>query len=55
MHNLESVNVKQTPSNGEDTEMSALTEQRNVVNSSEGQQNFFRRTGAIAAWTQCQQ
>ena len=54
MHDLESVNVKQTPSNGEDIEMSALIEQRNVVNSSEGQQNSFRRTDALAAWTQCQ-
>ena len=49
MHDLESVNVKQTPSNGEDIEMSALIEQRNVVNSSEGQQNSFRRTDALAA------
>ena len=54
MHDLEGVNVKQTPSNGEDIEMSALIEQRNVVNSSEGQQNSFRRTDALAAWTQCQ-
>ena len=54
MHDLESVNVKQTPSNGEDIEMSALIEQRNVVNSSEGQQNSFRRTDALAARTQCQ-
>ena len=53
MHELESVNVKQTPSNGEDIEMSALIEQRNVVNSSEGQ-NSSRRTDALAAWTQCQ-
>ena len=54
MHDLKGVNVKQTPSNGEDIEMSALIEQRNVVNSSEGQQNSFRRTDALAAWTQCQ-
>ena len=54
MHDLECVNVKQTPSNGEDIEMSALIEQWNVVNSSEGQQNTFRRTDALAAWTQCQ-
>ena len=54
MHDLESVNVKQTPSSGEDIEMSALIEQQNVVNSSEGQQNSFRRTDALAAWTQCQ-
>ena len=52
MHDLESVNVKQTPSSGEDIEMSALIEQRNVVNSSEGQQNSSRRTDALAAWTQ---
>ena len=51
VHDVESVNVKQTPSNGEDIEMSALIEQRNVVNSSEGQQNSFRRTDALAAWT----
>ena len=49
MHDLESVNVKQTPSNGEDIEMSAFIEQRNVVNSSEGQQNPFRRTDE--AWS----
>ena len=54
MHDLESVNVKQTPSNDEKIEMSALSEQRNVVNCSEGQQNSFRRTDALAAWTQCQ-
>ena len=54
MHDLKGVNVKQTPSNGEDIEMSALIEQRNVVNSSEGQQNSFRRTDALAAWAQCQ-
>ena len=54
MHELESVNVKQTPSSGEDIEMSALIEQRNVVNGSEGQQNSFRRTDALAAWIQCQ-
>ena len=54
MHDLENINVKQTPSNGEDIEMSALIEQRNVVNSSEGQQNSFWRTDALAAWTQCQ-
>ena len=54
MHDLERVNVKQMPSNGEDIEMSALIEQWNVVNISEGQQNSFRRTDALAAWTQCQ-
>ena len=54
MHDLESVNVRQTPSNGEDIEMSALIEQRNVVNNSEGQQISFRRTDALAAWIQCQ-
>ena len=54
MHGLESVNVKQTPSSGEDIEMSALIEQRNVVHSSEGQKYSFRWTDALAAWTQCQ-
>ena len=54
MHGLEKVNVKQTPSNGEDIEMSALIEERNVVNNSEGQQNSSRQTDALAAWTQCQ-
>ena len=49
MHDLEIVNVKQTPSSGEDIEMSALIEQQNVVISSAGQQNFFRRTDALAA------
>ena len=32
MHVVESINVKQTPSNCERIEMSALIEQRNVVN-----------------------
>ena len=54
MHDLEKVNVKQTPSHGEDIEMSALNEERTVVNNSEGQQNSFRRKDAQAAWTQCQ-
>ena len=45
MHDLESENVKQTPSNAEDIEMPALIEQRNVVNSLEGQKNSFRRLG----------
>ena len=55
INDLESAYVKQTPSSDEDIEMSALTEQRNVVNSSEGQQNSFRRTDALMAWTQCQE
>ena len=53
-HDLDKVNVKRTSSHGEDIEMSALTEERNVVNNSERQQNPFRRADALAAWTQCQ-
>lgn len=54
LHDLEKVNVKQTPSHGEDIEMSALMEDRSVSYTSEGQQSSFRRTDANAAWTQCQ-
>lgn len=53
-HDLEKVNVKQSPSSGEEIEMSALLEERNVNNDSEGQQNSFRRTDAMLAWAQCQ-
>ena len=48
VYDLEKESVKQTPSHGEDTEMSTLIEERNV-NNSEGQQNFFRRTDAVGA------
>ena len=54
MYDFEKVNVKQTSSHGEDIEMSALIEERNVVNNSEGQQNSFRQTDALAAWTRSQ-
>ena len=54
VYNTEKVNVKHTPSHGEDIEMFALIDERNVINNSEGQQNSFRRTYALAAWAQCQ-
>ena len=43
-YDLKRVNVKQTPSSGEDVEMSALIEDRSVSNTSEGQQKSFRQT-----------
>ncbi|MEW8561899.1 MAG: hypothetical protein AB2541_07330 [Candidatus Thiodiazotropha sp.] len=50
VHDLGRVDVKQSPPHGEDIEMSALIERRNVDNDSEGQQNTFRRTDATLAW-----
>lgn len=50
VHDLGRVDVKQSPPRGEDIEMSALIERRNVDNDSEGQQNTFRRTDATLAW-----
>ena len=53
-YELKRVNVKQTPSNGEDVEMSALIEDRSVSNTSERQQKSFRQTdtstNATLAW-----
>ena len=55
-YDLKRVNVKQTPSSGEDVEMSALIEDRSVSNTSEGQQKSFRQTStntstnATLAW-----
>ena len=54
VHDLEKVNVKQTPICGEEIEMSALVEKRNDSNVSEGQKSF-RRTDATMAWVQSQQ
>ena len=54
VHDLEKVNVKQTPICGEEMEMSALVEKRNDSNVSEGQKSF-RRTDATMAWVQSQQ
>ena len=48
VHDLEKVNVKQTPICGEEMEMSALVEKRNDSNVSEGQKSF-RRTDATMA------
>ena len=53
VHDLEKVNVKQTPICGEEMEMSALVEKRNDSNVSEGQKSF-RRTDATMAWVQSQ-
>ena len=53
VHDLEKVNVKQTPICGEEIEMSALVEKRNDSNVSEGQKSF-RRTDATMAWVQSQ-
>ena len=54
VHDLEKVNVKQTPICGEEMEMSALVEKRNDSNVSEGQKSF-RRTDATMAWVQSHQ
>ena len=52
VHDLERVDVKQSLSHGEDIEISALIENRNASNDSEGRQNSFRRTDATLAWSQ---
>ena len=55
-YDLKRVNVKQTPSNGEDVDMSVLIEDGSVSNTSEGQQKSFRQTStntstnATLAW-----
>lgn len=52
VHDLKRVNVKQTPINGNDiemSEMSALTDVRSVDNTTEDLQNLFRRTGVHAS------
>lgn len=51
-HDLERVNVKQTPTIGEDIEMSALIKEGSVHNTVEGQSNPFKRTDAKEAWAQ---
>lgn len=51
-YDLEGVDVKQSPSHGEDIEMFALIENRNVSNDSEGRQNSSRWTDATLAWSQ---
>ena len=51
-YDLEGVNVKQAPTNGEKVEMSVLQEEGNVNNGFEGQRNTFRRTNAAMAWVQ---
>ena len=50
-HDLERVNVKQSPSNSEDIELSVLKEQH-VSDKLEGQQTSFKRTDPTLAWAQ---
>ena len=49
-HDFERVNVKHSPSDGEDVEMSAILKERNGVDDLEGQQTSFKRTDATLAW-----
>ena len=51
-YDLEGVNVKQAPTNGEQVEMSVLQEEGSVNHAFEGQRNTFRRTDAAMAWMQ---
>ena len=45
-HDFERVNVKHSPSDGEDVEMSAILKEQNGVDDLEGQQTSFKRTDA---------
>ena len=49
-HDFERVNVKHSPSNGEDVEMSSILKEQNGVDDLEGQQTSFKRTDATLAW-----
>ena len=49
-HDFERVNVKHSPSDGEDAEMSAILKEQNGVDDLEGQQTSFKRTDATLAW-----
>ena len=49
-HDFERVNVKHSPSDGEDVEMSAILKGQNGVVDLEGQQTSFKRTDATLAW-----
>ena len=49
-HDFERVNVKHSPSDGEDVEMSAILKEQNGVDDLEGQQTSFKRTDATLAW-----
>ena len=49
-HYFERVNVKHSPSDGEDVEMSAILKEQNGVDDLEGQQTAFKRTDATLAW-----
>ena len=47
-HDFERVNVKHSPSEGEEVEMSVIMKKQNSVD--EGQQTSFKRTDATLAW-----
>ena len=49
-HNFERVNVKHSPSDREDVEMSAILKEQNGVEDLEGQQTSFKPTDATLAW-----
>ena len=49
-HDFERVNVKLSPSDGEDVEMSAILKEQNGTDDLEGQQTSFKRTDATLAW-----
>ena len=49
-HDFERVNVKHSPSDGEDVEMSAILKEQNGTDDLEGQQTSFKRTDATLAW-----
>ena len=49
-HDFERVNVRHSPSDGEDVEMSAILKEQNGVDDLEGQQTSFKRTDATLAW-----
>ena len=49
-HDFERVNVKHSPPDVEDVEMSAILKEQNGVDDLEGQQTSFKRTDATLAW-----
>ena len=49
-YEYERVNVKHSPSDGEDVEMPAILKEKNGVNDLEGQSTSFKQTDATLAW-----
>ena len=50
VHDFEGVNEKQSPSTAEDIEMSVV-KSRQTVNNGDEEQQVFKRTDAMFAWT----